>query len=32
MSAPVLAAWRPRAVGERFRRAFRRRLVIEDQA
>jgi exopolyphosphatase/guanosine-5'-triphosphate,3'-diphosphate pyrophosphatase len=32
LTAPVLAAWRPRAVGERFRRAFRRRLVIEGQA
>jgi exopolyphosphatase/guanosine-5'-triphosphate,3'-diphosphate pyrophosphatase len=31
LTAPVLAAWRPRAVGERFRRAFRRRLVIEER-
>jgi exopolyphosphatase/guanosine-5'-triphosphate,3'-diphosphate pyrophosphatase len=30
ISAPVLAAWPPRAVGDRFRRAFRRKLVIED--
>jgi hypothetical protein len=32
VTAPVLAAWRPRAVGDRFRRAFRRRLVIEEVA
>ncbi len=31
LAAPVLAAWRPRAVGDRFRRAFRRRLVIEER-
>jgi exopolyphosphatase/pppGpp-phosphohydrolase len=30
VTAPVLAAWRPRAVGDRFRRAFRRRLVVEE--
>jgi exopolyphosphatase / guanosine-5'-triphosphate,3'-diphosphate pyrophosphatase len=29
--APVLAAWRPRAVGDRFGRAFRRRLAIEER-
>jgi hypothetical protein len=32
LTAPVLAAWRPRAVGDRFRRAFGRRLVIEERA
>jgi exopolyphosphatase/guanosine-5'-triphosphate,3'-diphosphate pyrophosphatase len=32
LTAPVLAAWPPRAVGDRFRRAFRRRLVIEETA
>jgi exopolyphosphatase/pppGpp-phosphohydrolase len=31
LTAPVLAAWQPRATGERFRRAFRRRLVVEEQ-
>lgn len=32
LTAPVLAAWRPRVIGDRFRRAFRRRLVIEERA
>jgi len=32
LSAPVLAAWQPRAVGDRFRQAFRRRLVVEEDA
>jgi exopolyphosphatase / guanosine-5'-triphosphate,3'-diphosphate pyrophosphatase len=27
--APSLASWRPRAVGERFRRAFHRPLIVE---
>jgi len=31
VTAPVLAAWPPRGVGDRFRRAFRRRLVIEER-
>jgi exopolyphosphatase/guanosine-5'-triphosphate,3'-diphosphate pyrophosphatase len=29
--APVLTAWRPRAMGDRFGRAFRRRLVIKER-
>ena len=31
LTAPALAAWQPRAVADRFRRAFRRRLVIEGR-
>jgi exopolyphosphatase/guanosine-5'-triphosphate,3'-diphosphate pyrophosphatase len=29
VKAPSLASWRPRAVGERFRRAFHRPLIVE---
>jgi exopolyphosphatase/guanosine-5'-triphosphate,3'-diphosphate pyrophosphatase len=32
IKAPVLAAWQPRGLAERFRRAFRRRLSIEGGA
>ena len=31
LTAPVLSAWQPRDAGDRFRRAFRRRLVIEER-
>jgi len=30
LAAPALAAWRPGRLANRFRRAFRRRLVIEE--
>jgi exopolyphosphatase / guanosine-5'-triphosphate,3'-diphosphate pyrophosphatase len=32
VTAPALAAWPPRGVGDRFGRAFRRRLVVEEDA